>query len=337
MQSARFGVAWIVHQTVPRLLSESASQAVPRLLSESASQAVPRNQVTHDDASIESALIVAQALGSVMPCRYCRESYREFSRAAHLYEQLEMPSASNGLQRTDHERYWASVHNMVNAKLHKPVINLNDSAVLRRAYETSVAATPCAFVDALLEWLQLLSLNFNNSETGQSPIVTPEQVAAVRRMRRSASSPANAGYFLREARRRAVPLSAVIEAYALERKPDGISDAEWLKVVWYIFYMAHLVAIMQRSGIDRLQQCGTRLATALELDSAKRDKKKQFGRRKKTASSQKDPFDGTDSLFEALRSARQDCLPTTCQSTTAADRATYEQYRAKKCSSGTCV
>jgi hypothetical protein len=324
MQSARFGVAWIVHQTVPRLLPESASQAVPR------------NQVTHDDASIESALIVAQALGSVMPCRYCRESYREFSRAAQLYEQLEMPSASNGLRRTDHERYWASVHNMVNAKLHKPVIDLSDSAALKRAYETSVAATPCAFVDALLEWLQLLSLNFNNSETGKSPIVTPEQVAAVRRMRRSASSPANAGYFLREARRRAVPLSAVIEAYALERKPDGISDAEWLKVIWYIFYISHIVAIMQRSGIDRLQQCGTRLATLLQLDSAKHGKK-QFGRRKKTASSQKDPFDGTDSLFEALRSARQDCLPATCQSTAAADRATYEQYRAKKCSSGTCI
>ena len=64
MQSARFGVAWTVHQTLPRLLKE----------------------IETDGGVREAAALAALALARVLPCRFCRDSYAEFMRAARVHE-----------------------------------------------------------------------------------------------------------------------------------------------------------------------------------------------------------------------------------------------------------
>lgn len=327
MQSARFGVAWIVHQTVPRLLVlDGGGSGGDR----------------EKDIDRESALIVAYALGSVMPCRYCRDSYRQFSRAAHIDRLVGGTNKGDQktLRRTDHERYWTTVHNMVNAKLKKPVIDQADPLAVKRAYETSVASTPCRFVDALLEWLQMIALNYD------VPIDTPAKVDAVWRIRRAASCAANRGFFLDESRRRAVPLPAVIEAYALAQKPrtqkqqskrrfgaetnETMTDAEWLKVAWYVFYIAHLVSIMSRSQHEQLRRCAAALSESLYLDGAESCSSSN------NDDDKKEPFQNADTLFAALHRARASCLPATCHANGAVERAVYETCRANQCKDGKC-
>lgn len=317
MQSARFGVAWTVHQTVPRYIAAK----------------------TRDDAARESAAVVAYALADVMPCKYCRRSYRDFARRAGLRERLQTPET---LTRDEHERYWFDVHNLVNAKLGKNVVPLSRMPV---SYERVVSKTPHQFVDALLDWLHMLSLNYRDLvSTGDTPQTKRRLERSMARVRGAAgdTSGANTGYFLREAKRRNVSLGSLIVAYAdrvfdetlcndcvAKTKGDesrdfvSLSRNQWRKTVWYAFYMAHLARLMERSGDPTLVAGARAMRHYLRLPGHHDD------------GGTSDPFLTQRGLFDALYAVRRQCLPSDCP-----DRDTlreqFEHFRAGQCKGGRC-
>lgn len=310
MQSRRFGVAWLVHQTLPRFAGEPPLSASAR----------------------EAAALAAFALSEVLPCKFCRRSYRDFCRMAHLKRRLQDASA---LSVASHERYYFDVHNLVNAKLGKPVL-----AHMQPTFERH-GTVPLHDVDrfrcALTDWMMMVVTNYQ-------PLPSTASCARALRAVRQAAACSD-GRFWRLARRNDVTLGSAVTAFVDANAPADVrSDARlaawWRKAAWHVFYFEALLRMMSGPRAPAaVQQCARALRRYLQL-------RRRFGAQcdidvadhanAKDRSVPQEPFLNGALLFDAIYAARHECAPATCPSRDEL-RQQFDSYRAGRCRGHECV
>lgn len=134
MQSRHFGVAWTVHQTLPVYIGT----LVPK--------AKENSRDLRSAVSLETF-----ALSKILPCRFCRDSYAEFLGQVDFQGRIvDAPI----LTQAEHKRFWFDIHNLVNAKLEKPI-----QKQVEPGYSRKTAKTTNDFAVSLLDWLFIVSMN----------------------------------------------------------------------------------------------------------------------------------------------------------------------------------
>ena len=289
MQSKRFGVAWIVHQTLPLYANESLKRG--------------------DMAAREALLLSMHALAQVLPCKFCRRSYRQFVGDVQLDRRLQHMLG-------DTLQFFGvlfDLHNLVNAKLDKP----RASSLADYLVAESVDQFRCA----LLDWLCMLATNYSKFAVEQNHVLREMLARAVVAVRERTPSE-----WLRQAMLRNVSLLDYVDQMAEQRQrtlDPSLADA-WRKVWWHVVYFDALLRLMQSSGEPLLVQCGR----ALRNEMFGNDDEQQRGL---------DGFGSAESMFRALYNVRRQCAwPDGCESYAALKRR-FESYRAGACKGQTCV
>lgn len=134
MQSRHFGVAWTVHQTLPVYIGTM----------------LPRTQ--QNTAALRSAISLETfALSKILPCRFCRDSYAEFLEQLDFQERI---VTARLLTMAEHKRFFYDIHNLVNAKLDKPI-----QKRIEPGYSDKTASSTREFSLDLLDWLFIVAMN----------------------------------------------------------------------------------------------------------------------------------------------------------------------------------
>lgn len=108
-----------------------------------------------DDATIEQFLLLLASNAMVLPCSFCRESFRIFIRVLDLRKWFQGPKLLQRVTSTVATEYLFLLHNLVNQKLDKPWHFDRQSAVA-----TNLLVDERALMRTLFEWLYILFLNY---------------------------------------------------------------------------------------------------------------------------------------------------------------------------------
>lgn len=154
MQSRRFNVGWIVHQTLPVLLRHAL-------------RADESAYVDGQRCACRQALLLSlYALIDVLPCKFCRESFERFVQQTDVDRRLlDAPS-----DWRDFVSVWFDLHNCVNRKLDKDVAT-------DIAQHYAVAPSPRCFIDALFDWLALVAINYAKFDDVEKPVLESQLIA----------------------------------------------------------------------------------------------------------------------------------------------------------------
>jgi|SRR6056297_3026292 len=143
MNSQKFGpIAWSLLHTLPRLL-----------------QTVSNDNTEVDEpwpeSIIEAFVLLMYSKAMILPCSYCRQSYRIFIRAIDMRKWLQGPKRLQPVTSASVDQYLYTLHNMVNQKLNKPW-----HFDIQRAIPTNLLHNERALLTNLFEWLYILFLNY---------------------------------------------------------------------------------------------------------------------------------------------------------------------------------
>ena len=149
MNSQKFGpLAWSLLHSLPSLLNTPAAQQ---------QQAQTTGTQLHEwpESIIEAFVLLMYSNAMILPCVYCRESYRIFIRAIDLRKWLQGPKRLQPVTSASVDQYLYTLHNMVNQKLDKPW-----HFDMHRAIPTNLLHNERALMTTLFEWLYILFLNY---------------------------------------------------------------------------------------------------------------------------------------------------------------------------------
>lgn len=201
MQSARFGVAWLVHQTLPRLCGGEEKEALA---------------------------LSAAALAYVMPCRYCRESYSTFRRCARaeivLQDEQRKP-------QSEAEEYYFLVHNLVNAKLDKPIVT-------QKCKDYKICASAKEWCEALLEWLMIVAMNYEHAEL----CFVASSASFFVRLQQSLLNTK----WLEIAQQKKKDIADVVNEWIAE-KAGGAEEDRLRRFAWHVLYVDSVLRIADRN------------------------------------------------------------------------------------------
>lgn len=231
MNSSRFGpIAWSLLQSLPC--------------------ALPAHVLASDRAARESLLVVLSSLAFVLPCRYCRLSYRQFIVRVNLREWLQTPDVLSNEQVA---QWLFLVHNEVNRKLNKPVY-------LQRAdvYDKCVLRDERKCIDTLCTWLYIVWMAVGDREREQAQaLMIPNDAqralayTCVRRCKGRLLCAANdvdgtLGSLVHE---------TIDRLYARYfTNDDAAAKDRWRKYAWHVLHTAHLALLLQRAHWSRAAQ-----------------------------------------------------------------------------------
>jgi len=138
MNSQKFGpVAWSLLHTIPRLIA-------------------PQDRTEPWCEQIrESFALLLSGHAMVLPCSFCRDSYRVFIRVLDLRKWVQGPLLLQPVCTNSAEMYVYTLHNLVNQKLDKPWHPDMCGAVAQ-----NMLVDERSFMTALFEWLYMLFLNY---------------------------------------------------------------------------------------------------------------------------------------------------------------------------------
>lgn len=138
MNSQKFGpVAWSLLHTIPRLVApQDRTEPWPEQIREAF-----------------ASLLSGHAM--VLPCSFCRDSYRVFIRVLDLRKWLQGPLLLQPVCTNSAEMYVYTLHNLVNQKLDKPWHPDASGAVAQ-----NMLVDERAFMSTLFEWMYMLFLNY---------------------------------------------------------------------------------------------------------------------------------------------------------------------------------
>ena len=108
-----------------------------------------------DELTIEQFLLVIASNAMILPCSFCRESFRIFIRILDLRKWFQGPKCLQPVNRTVATEYLFILHNLVNQKLDKPWHFDRQSAVA-----TNLLVDERKLMQTVFEWLYILFLNY---------------------------------------------------------------------------------------------------------------------------------------------------------------------------------
>lgn len=223
MNTSKFGpVAWSVLQSLPCTL-ESSTFA--------------------DRTARESLLIVLSSLAVVLPCRYCRLSYRQFMVRVNLQDWLQTPARVS----SDQVAQWLFlVHNEVNRKLNKTVYSRRDDV-----YDKCVLHDERQFMAALVEWFYILWTAVSDREQEQR-VALRVPSAAHNALVRDGVERSN-GKALCEANECHGTIGGLLHHWIGDMYAKYFYDGhqqldQWRKYAWNVLHMAHLLRLLKRAN-----------------------------------------------------------------------------------------
>lgn len=232
MNSSIFGpIAWTMLQSLPRLWNTKR----------------PLSPELH-----ESTAIIMYSIAVILPCRYCRESYRRYIQCIDIRRWLQEPKEP--LRAEDVEYWLYLVHNLVNQKLERRWERNKDAV-----YNGRVREDERGYMDVLFDWLFILLMNYES--------LRPEEAAVLQRVGQYAYK--NDGKLLRRATKHDVTLGALLDRHVFDHVYDkyvcrkgnvALTQQRWRKTCWYVFHIAHLVRALRDAPV-----LGNRAKQALAL------------------------------------------------------------------------
>lgn len=139
MNTTKFGpIAWSIAHTIPLLVQ-------PR---DDRNEAWP-------ESTIEQFVLFMSSKAMLLPCIYCRESYRIFIRFLDLRKWFQGPLRLQPVSTAVASHYVFMLHNIVNQKLDKPWQFDEPTAVA-----SQILTDERAFMTNLFEWLYILFGNY---------------------------------------------------------------------------------------------------------------------------------------------------------------------------------
>lgn len=276
MQSKRFSVAWLVHQSLPHLADL-------------------------DSAKTRQALAILEAaLAHVMPCRFCRNSYAGFRQICGA------PACfmKRGKQTSDHfDNYYFTAHNLVNAKLDKPIaLPTEFEKVYKRSKSTH------AFRCALVEWLAILAMHYQTIEPKSS-----EEKKSIGRFVVRLAHQLQEGKLWQNARDDQ-DMSKIIHSIIT----NHFQNKAAISRAWHIAYIFALCHALHSAKLTT--KCAQSICAFFDLNNGK-------GK----------AFFSASEMFEAVYNVRKSCLSVgeECESLTEF-WTRIESYRAGFCADGRC-
>ena len=314
MQSKRFGVAWVVHQTLPQYARAMLGNA-------------ENNSDERFDRARQAFAVSEAALAHIMPCRFCRSSYAGFRLicdAQHCFVKTYEGNRSNEDSVADGaEAYFFNLHNLVNAKLDKALL----SPAARHTPAFTRAKDAHNFRCALVEWFAMLAMNYEKIE--------PRTTAARRALRQFVACVAQdggqwqGGLLWRAAFEQQSDLAPLVDRW-IERTLRENGGAEEIGCrdararAWLVLYIDALCTLLESATAPtRARQCGSALRKRVGL-LANTD---EF-----------DAFASSGALLQAVFDVKKHCVMANeqCESLNGFLRR-IESYRAQKCAKGTCT
>jgi len=188
-------------------------------------------QVQLTESERENVSVVVYSMAMILPCKYCRESYRRYIQCIDVRSWIQ----NNDFLHTDSLNYWFYlIHNLVNQKLGK--VWERD---FEKVYPTSVELE--TYRDCVFQWLLFLTMNY------QTPTYTEEMEHALRKVSQEAQK--NHALFIRSANEKNVTLGSFLDKivfdkiyyeYKLDKTDANVKKCDWRKTCWYIYFVAHL-------------------------------------------------------------------------------------------------
>lgn len=283
MQSKRFGIGWLVHQSVPTLL-------------------MPKKSKKQFDK--ENATAFACLLANVLPCKYCRRSYKLYMKQDHVYQVLQY---NVHLTRSNHVIYWFNVHNRVNKKLDKPIIPKSD---LQKVYKQNIVKTTTKFIEKLAEWLCFISMNFDVQVT----VNESQEMELVKRLKQLCKLTKCTKSKSTNVIKHNVDLMDAFTGIFRKTKPSFLIFEKWEKVASFYLYIAYAGRILKNSNSPTGILCANRLNENV------------FNNPK--------AFCNRENIFESIFTAFKGTIPNCPRKKNVRER--LESYRAGKCAAGTC-
>lgn len=137
MNSSKFGpLAWHIAHTLPKLLYEV-------------------DTTEWSESTIEAFVLFMSSKAMILPCVYCRESYRIFIRVLDLRKWFQGPRRLQPVSGATANQYLFTLHNLVNQKLDKPW-----QFDMQTAIATQLLVDERALMTTLFEWLYILFGNY---------------------------------------------------------------------------------------------------------------------------------------------------------------------------------
>lgn len=112
----------------------------------------------------ESFTFLVASNAMILPCVYCRESFRVFVRAIDLRKWIQGPLLLQPVTRSSVNEYLHTLHNMVNQKLNKPW----HTDVKLGVYQ-NLLSNETLLMRTLFDWLYILFLNYPDLKRPQAP------------------------------------------------------------------------------------------------------------------------------------------------------------------------
>lgn len=241
MNTRIFGpIAWTVLQSLPRMW--------------------PRDKRLEEYLQ-ESACVVMYSMAVVLPCRYCRESYRRFIQLIDIRKWLQNEDRSVTPLRPGDVEYWLYLlHNLVNQKLDRRWERNKDAV-----YDGRVREDERGYMDTLFDWLFILFMNYEDlvndrhkdaGDSEEKRIADALQLVGTYASQRE-------GKWLSLANRRDVTLGAMLDCVIFDpiyeknvcggnvaggkggAQTTAMDQKKWRKTCWYIFHVAHLVRALR--------------------------------------------------------------------------------------------
>lgn len=234
MNSSVFGpIAWTILQSLPRLWTSGRG-------GEGAGKEVVGSFVL-PLALAQSTNIIAYSIAVVLPCRYCRESYRRFIQYIDIRQWLQQPLQQKRLTADDFEFWLYLLHNMVNQKLHRRWERNKDAV-----YGGRVVEDERTYLGTLFDWFFILLMNYESME--------PRDAAALKLIGKYAAR--RGTEWIDRANKHDVTLGALLEKQIFETVYDrdlcrggtaqvAMSQTRWKKACWYVFHFAHMIQALE--------------------------------------------------------------------------------------------
>lgn len=137
MNSSKFGpIAWRVTHTIPRIVQLA-------------------NDAEWTEATIEQFVLLLSSYAMILPCVYCRESYRVFFRILDSRKWFQGPIRLAPVNTSVANCYLWTLHNLVNQKLDKPW-----NCDQQTAIATQLLTDEKSLMSTIFEWLYILFCNY---------------------------------------------------------------------------------------------------------------------------------------------------------------------------------
>ena len=189
----------------------------------------------------QSINIIAYSIAIVLPCRYCRESYRRFIQYIDIRQWLQEPISGQNLTTGDFEYWLYLMHNMVNQKLRRKWERNKDAV-----YGGRVIEEERGFMNNLFDWCFILLMNYEPLEKKDAAVLKKVGKYALKK----------GTDWIENANKYNVTLGALLDAQIFDKLYEhdlcqggtqlvALSQTRWRKSCWYVFHFANLVKTLQ--------------------------------------------------------------------------------------------